>query len=320
MRSSRPGSREHLVDQIRGRPPKAQPADHRFTRRRAASSARDERATRFLRRSLKSFVLAAVLSLLFASLAWAGDSSGSATADRRRRGREGHEPAKCRRDRGRVGSRQDRTQPLLPDLRRRPRVLHADGLRHGRDRLLPFQERRARDHDQLRHLRDRRRQLLGRGLRPRVRRSRHAHEPRRHAVALRPHRSRPRLGHLRPSGLLPLGSQLRRRRSWPSSSSSCVHGHRRDDPHGGDGRTLEVLGLRRLRLLHGRPRLPNLRQLGVGRRLAQRPGAQPRPWPRRPRLRRLRSRCTPSAAAPPSPEPSCSGRASASSARTGARA
>ena len=100
--------------------------------------------------------LAGLLVVMITGLALGGDPTGASTgtasdvtaADRRQ--------PHGRRTRRRARPCEDLAQHLLPDLRRRAGVLHAGGLRHGRDRFLPFQERRPRDHDQLRHLRYRR--------------------------------------------------------------------------------------------------------------------------------------------------------------------
>ena len=124
------------------------------------------------------------------------------------------------------------------------------------------------------------------GIAPRRRaRRRRAAEPggRLHAV-------RQDLRALRHEGLLPRRRRLRRRRLRAVPVPDGVHGHGGDDPDGRHGRALEVVVVPRLRVLHVDVRLPALRQLGVGRRLARRPRRELRPRPRPRGLRRLLGR------------------------------
>ena len=184
-----------------------------------------------------------------------------------------------------------------------PGHVHAGGLRAGRDGLHPRQERWPHhDHelhdlragpDRLFHLRlclpgGRRRPgrcaQPGRPGRPQPR----AHDP----------AGRHRLGPDRLEGLLPVRRHVRRRRRRHVPVPDGVHGHHRHDSDWRDGRTLEVVGVLCLRLLHLGHRLPDLRQLGLGRRLAQ-PARQGRPRRRATWTSPARASCTPSAAGRP---------------------
>ena len=126
------------------------------------------------------------------------------------------------------------------------------------------------------------------------------------------------VGPVRHERLLPERQHVRRRRVRAVPVPDGVHGHGRDDPHRRDGRALEVLGVLRLRASSWAAFIyPDLRQLGVGRRLAGAAGLELRPRPRPRRLRRLLASCTWWAASRRWPAASCSGRASASTTRTG---
>ena len=80
-----------------------------------------------------------------------------------------------------------------------------------------------------------------------------------------------------------------------------------DDPDRRDGRALEVLVVPDLRLLHVDVRLPALRQLGLGRRLARRPRRRTSASATATSTSPARRSCTWSAAWRPSPAPSCIG-------------
>ena len=101
------------------------------------------------------------------------------------------------------------------------------------------------------------------------------------------HSVRPAVRALRPQGLLPQRRHLRRRRVRAVPVPDGVHGHGGHDPDRGDGRALEVLRVHRVRLLHVDVRLSDLRQLGLGRRLAVAARHELRPRSRPRRLRRL---------------------------------
>ena len=145
------------------------------------------------------------------------------------------------------------------------------GLRARRDRLLPGEARGARGEHELRHLRPRLRRLLLRRLLAHVRRL--------SATAL--------LGFDTPigdsaaigsgnwvflwKGGFGVGRQRRRQ------AGRClgvlplhgrVHGHHRHDPDRGHGRAVEVEGVRRLGPVLRRDLLPAVRRLDLGRRLA----------------------------------------------------
>ena len=118
-------------------------------------------------------------------------------------------------------------------------------------------------------------------------------------------------------GLLPQRRRLRRRSVHALPLPDGVHGHGRDHPHRRDGGTLEVLGVLRFRLLHGDVRLSDLRQLGVGRRLAGDARRELRSRPRPRGLRRVVGRAHGRRRRRARRARSCSVRASASSRRTG---
>ncbi len=210
--------------------------------------------------------------------------------------------------------------------RRRAGHLHAGRLRPRRDRLLPGQARRARRVDELRHLRPRLRRLLPRRLRrscsaasaTRCRATTSATTP---PSAARSSAAATGCSCGRAASPCPARPSRRRRRAVLGFFLYMVafmdtDGH---DPDRGDGRALEVEGVRRLGPVLRRHLLPAVRRVDLGRRLARQdlghawasaPATSTSPVP---------ASCTRSAASPASPVPSCSAPASASSARTASR-
>ena len=157
-------------------------------------------------------------------------------------------------------------QPHVADARRHPRAVHAGRLRPGRDRLHPGQERRPHDDDEHGHLRPGRGGLVRLRLRPDVRGDRPARVTRAHAAGSP--------WHIGDWNIL-------------AHSGFFLGGHAYDvsvlgffffqlvfmdatatDPHRRHGRALEVQLVLRLGPVRLDAALPDLRQLGVGRRLA----------------------------------------------------
>ena len=194
------------------------------------------------------------------------------------------------------------------------------GLRAGRDRLLPGQARRPRGEHELRHLRPRLRRLLPRRLRLHVRRLLGA----RSSASTTPIGDQPdrlrRAGSScgRAASPSPTWSVRRRRRGGHGllPLHGRLHGHRGHDPHRGHGRAVEVEQPSSAGASSAAPSTTRCSAPGPGAaagwpssatRWTSATATSTSPAP---------ASCTPSAAWPPWPAPSCSGPASASSTRT----
>ena len=165
--------------------------------------------------------------------------------------------------------------------RRLPGHLHAGGLRAGRDRPDPRQERLAHDVDELRGLRARHVRLLRLRVRAHVRRlQRHRHRRPGHArrpadaeLTCSPSAASVNGDHgwglFGTTGFCLTGSGYDARGHRHVPVHDGLHGHHRHHRHRRLRRALELQELLHLQHLHRRLHLPDLRLLGVGRRLAR---------------------------------------------------
>ena len=175
--------------------------------------------------------------------------------------------------------------------------VHAGRFCAGRDGSDARQERGPHDGDELPRLRHRHHRLLGGRFRPadgRRWRGRLARQRRDPVVPVHRDGGRARARSFRHARFLSRARGVHERGRHSVPLSTGVHGHRGHHPDRRDGRTLALHFVRDLLAAHRDHHLPDLRQLGLGRRLVvgARQGVRARPRARRFRrqLRRAHDR------------------------------